>query len=163
VAEARMHRKDGLQRHLISGIKVTGRSSLATLRGRIDVYPWVRPYEFGGTIHPHTAQYLAIPIYDGLRVDGTPKFQNPLSWKRWGSFIYTAKDQRKYIVYKDADRVLRFLYVLVESTEVPKKLRINETARALYPALLDAWYSIYVQEAASVQRQPISFWGYSDD
>lgn len=143
-------RKGQLSAQLLSGVHVVGRMSLRTLTGRVDAYPWVFPHEFGANIQPKEGQYLTIPIFYGLRPDGSPKYRTPGSWRRWGSFVYTNKiSGKKFIAYKSKEGGdLRILYVLVEENEIPARLGLNRIARARLDDLMAAWMMIYVQEAA---------------
>lgn len=141
--------KAELRRQLNQGIRVIGRNSLRTLQGRIDVYPWVFPHEFGGTLEPNNAQYLTVPLYYALRADGTPKYRTAGAWRRWGSFIYTQKSTgRKFIAYKGASGDLRILYILVDQVEIPARLGLNRMGDRMLGTLLASWYIIYVEEAA---------------
>lgn len=142
--------KQFIRSQLYRGVRVTGRSSLRTLRGRITVQPWIFPHEYGATIRPQNgARALTIPIYHALRPDGSPKFRSANSWRRFGSFIYTPKgSDTSYIAYKAANGDLRVLYVLKDEVEIPARLGLNRMATSMLGGLLQAWYSIYVQEAA---------------
>jgi len=134
---------------LLSSARVYGASSMLSLRGQIFAYPYIWAHEFGAEIHPVNGQYLAIPIYDALRPDGSPKYRNPSSWQRWGSFVWTQRGSgKKFLVYKNAGGSLVFLYILVEKVTIPKRLGLIDMADTLYPALIEAWTIIYTEMAA---------------
>jgi hypothetical protein len=134
-----------VRKQLLQGVRVIGRSSMLSLEGRIDVYPWIRPHEFGGMLFPENAQMLTIPMFHALRPDGTPKFKRATSWKRFGSFIYTPKgSERSYIAYKAANRELRILYLLIDKVEIPARLGINRMAERQLGDLLVQWGRIFL-------------------
>jgi hypothetical protein len=134
-----------IRRQLLTGIRLTGRTSMRTLRGRIDVYPWIFPHEYGGVLKPTNAKMLTVPIYHALRADGSPKYRTASAWKRWGSFIYTPKgSERSYIAYKDANRKLRILYVLVDQVEIPARLGLNRMADRMLGQLTAEWARIFI-------------------
>jgi hypothetical protein len=148
-------RKHELSQQLHAGTTVIGRTSLRTLTGRIDAYPWVFPHEFGGELHPHSGPYLTIPIFFALRPDGSPKYRSARAWQRWGSFVYTKKEtDQKFIAYKAASGELRILYVLVDKVTIPKRLRLNQIANATLGRLIAVWSQIYIQEASRVSIVP---------
>lgn len=148
-------RKSEMANQLHAGVTVIGRASLRTMIGRIDAYPWVFPHEFGGELEPHTSAYLTIPIFYGLRGDGSPKYRTANAWRRFGSFIYTNKSTgKKFIAYKGANGDLRILYVLVDKVTIPKRLNVNRIADARLGRLISDWTRIYVQEASRVAIVP---------
>lgn len=141
-------RKGEISRQLYSGIRIFGRSSLASLRGTIVVNPWIRAHEFGATLEPDN-EYFTIPIFHALRPDGSPKFKSAVSWRRFGSFIYTKKSTgQKFIAYKSKETgELRILYVLVDKVVMKKRMFLLRTAASRMGALWQAWGSIYIREA----------------
>jgi hypothetical protein len=143
-------KSDHIRDALLGGIRVYGRRSLSTLRGEVKAYPWVAIHETGGIIEPTEGrEYLAIPIFWALRADGSRKFASPLSWKRFGSFIYTQKKTgKKFIAYK-SDGNLRILYILVHKVEIKPQLRLIETAGMMFDELWALWTEIYLNEIAS--------------
>src|SRR3546814_20400255 len=114
----------------------------------------LRPHEFGATIEPKK-QWLTIPIYHALRVDGTPKFANPTSWKRFGSFIWTRKtDGKKFVVYKSKqNRELKFLYVLVDHMELKPQFGLIRRDTDIMTRLMSIWWSRY---GSSVGKDVVS-------
>lgn len=139
-----------VEQELRTNARVFGGYSLNELRGQFWAYPWLFAQEFGAEIHPTVGQYLALPIYNALRSDGTPKYRNPSSWKRWGSFVYKQKGTGKlFLAYKDADQKLRILYVLVEKVSVPARLGLTAHAEAMLEYLYTAWGQIFVEVASS--------------
>jgi hypothetical protein len=151
--------KGELARSLYSGIRIYGRASLSNLRAQVQVYPWIMAQEYGAHIEPTGGRkYLAIPIFFGLRADGSPKFLNPASWKRFGSFVYTSKaDGRKFLAYKaKTDNQLKILYVLVDDVELKPKLGLVRTAGSMLGSLLSVWGEIYLREA--VQAGVFELW-----
>lgn len=148
-----------LTRQLRGGIRVTGRNSLAALRASIWTYPWVFAHEYGARPQPRNAQYIAIPIFYGLRPDGKPKFRSPRAWNRYGSFVYTSKRTgKKYLAYRSKEtKELRILYVLVDETEIPPRLGLNRMADRQLGTLLAAWGTIYLSEMS--RTDVINLWG----
>lgn len=150
--------KGEILRQLRAGVRITGRTSLASLRGSIWAYPWLFAHEYGARIEPREAQYLTIPIYYGLRPDGTPKFKNPRSWNRYGSFVYTSKQTgKKYLAYRGADKKLRILYILVDYADIPARLGLNRMSDRSLGKLLAAWGAIYLREVD--RAGVINLWG----
>jgi hypothetical protein len=140
-------RTGAIGRQLRTGIRVVGAASLRTMQGKIWTQPWVFPHEYGATIQPKESPWLAIPFAYGVHPDGRPKFRSPGAWKRYGSFVFTRKeDQKKFIVYKSGGR-LKFLYVLVDQVEIPARLGLNRTADSKLGQLLGEFGVIYMQEA----------------
>lgn len=146
-------------RQLRGGVRVTGRANLNALRGAIWTYPWIFAHEYGADIVPTTSEYLAIPIFYGLRADGSPKFKNPRSWNRYGSFVYTQRATgKKFLAYKSKETGdLRILYILVDKTTIPARLGLNRMANSRVAALLTAWGQIYLEEIA--KTDVINLWG----
>ena len=125
---------------LMQGVKITGRSSLSTLVGRVDAYPWLFPHEFGAHIVPKGHKYLAIPLFHAMRPDGSLKYNNPSSWGRWGAFVYKQKRTGKlFLAYKGADGELRVLYILLPFVNIKATLGLNVTAKKALGALLSVW------------------------
>ena len=152
VQDSRMKDAKGeVLRQLLSGARVTGRASLITLTGAVWTYPWLRPHEFGATIYPKNAEFLALPIFWALRPDGTPIFRNPTAWKRYGSFVYTQKATgRKFLAYRNKTTgQLRILYILKDKAEIPARLGLTRHLDQHLGDLLRVWGSIYVEEAAA--------------
>jgi len=149
--------KGEVYKQLMSGIRVTGRSSLKDLTGRISVYPWIRPHEFGAHIVPRNANWLTIPFAYGVHPDGRAKFRNAISWKRFGSFVYTdKKTDKKYIAYRGASGDLRILYILVDDVTIRPRLGLIRRAESMLPRLMSVWGDIYLQEYAKLD--PIKLW-----
>jgi len=149
--------KGEVYKQLMRGIKVTGRASLKSLVGRIDVNPWIRPHEFGAEIEPKNAQWLTIPFGYGVHPDGRPKFRSANAWRRYGSFIYTDRStDKKYVAYRGANGDLRILYVLVDHVTIKPRLGLLRRADALLPQLMSVWGEIYLQEY--MRLDPIKLW-----
>lgn len=105
-----------------TGARAFGQN-FANLRGHIIAPGRLVAHENATEILPQEGEYLAVPIYDGLRADGSPKLLNPNQWRQYGSFtIKGKKTGRLYIVRKDPSnpKRLQFLYVLVESVQLSK-------------------------------------------
>lgn len=105
----------------VSGSRAFGQN-FASLRGHIIAPGRMVAHEDGSTIYPE-GEYLAVPIFDGLRSDGSPKLMNPNQWRAHGSFTIRGKTSgRLFIVRKDPSNPnqLLFLYVLVESVTLKK-------------------------------------------
>jgi hypothetical protein len=155
LAKSRINDDNGnIHRQLLDGMRVYGRASLSDLRGDLYGDPWIAAHEYGATIRPK-GRYLTIPVYYALRPDGRPKFRNASSWRRFGSFIYTAKSGNKFIAYKSASGELRLLYLLLDEATIPPRLRLRITAGRNYEELMIAWGNIYIQECKRAGREPI--------
>lgn len=147
------YRKTGRTATAIAGsAKVTGGTRFDTIRGYFYVDPAVAAHEYGARISPRRVQYLAIPIWDALRPDGTPKRSGPRAWKSMKTFVWTNKRTgRKYIVYsrkkKENGSNLVFLYVLVDMIE----LRATRTLRNTYDRMLPELYT----EISTILRDSI--------
>lgn len=144
--------KRKVRSQLFDGIRVVGRSSMASLVGRIDAYPWLFAHEYGGKIKAQGDKFLTIPIFYGLRPDGSPKFKSAASWKRFGSFVYTQKATgKKFLAYKSKEsNELRILYILVDHIDIPARLHLNRVAARDLGVLLAEWIAIWVGTAGSV-------------
>lgn len=108
-------------RESATGARAFGQN-FASLRGHIVAPGRMVAHERGTTIYPE-GEYLAVPIYDGLRADGSPKLRNPNQWRAYGSFVIKGKKTgRLFIVRKDptSPNRLLWLYVLVESVDLKK-------------------------------------------
>lgn len=151
--------KGEVSKQLRAGIRVYGRSSLTNLRGVVLAYPWLFAHEYGASIDPKE-KYLTIPIFHGLRADGSPVFRSARSWKRFGSFVWTQKATgKKFLVYKSKqDGELKFLYVLVEHVELKPVLGLIRNAEALVPTLLGIFGQIYIAEATKPQYKIFDLW-----
>jgi hypothetical protein len=151
ISETRLHDGKGrIAEELQTNARVFGRYSLNELRGQFYAYPWLFAHEFGAEIHPHSSQYLALPIYNALRPDGSPKYRDPKSWQRWGSFVYTQRTTgRKFLAYKDAGGELRILYILVDKVTIPARLGLSVHAEAMVEYLYAAWAQIFVEVAST--------------
>jgi len=123
-----------LRRQLMGGIRVTGRRSLRTMRGRIWTQPWVFSHEYGATINPKQ-RFIAVPFAYGVHPDGRAKFRSPNAWRRYGSFVKAHTDGRKFIVYASGGQ-LKYLYVLVEEVRIPARLGLNRMADSQLGGLL---------------------------
>lgn len=98
-------------------------TNFAGLRGHIIAPGRLVAHQNATEITPQNGEYLAVPIFDGVRADGSPKLGNPNQWRRFGSFTIKGKKTGKlYIVRKDPNNSSRlmFLYVLVESVQLSK-------------------------------------------
>lgn len=158
LAQSRLNERKGeVTKQLYAGIRIYGRASLASLRGQIRAYPWLMAHEYGASIAPTEGQYLTIPIFYGVRADGSPKFRNANSWRRFGSFVYTQKSTgRKFLAYKSKETGdLRILYILVEETEIKPVLNLVRNANMLLPQLVAAWGQIYIREIMKPQYKAI--------
>jgi hypothetical protein len=152
-------RKGEVAKQLRGGIRIYGRGSLVNLRSQIVAYPWLMAQEFGASIDPKE-RYLAIPIFDALRPDGSVKFQNPRSWNRFGSFVWTQRGTgKKFLVYKSKqDGGLKFLYVLVEHVDIKPVLGLIRNADAMLGQLMATWGQIYLAEATKPQYKLFDLW-----
>lgn len=137
-------RSGELRRQLMHGRRVTGRASLRTMKARVWTQPWIFAHEFGATIEPKQ-KFLAVPFAYGVHPDGRAKFRSPLSWKRYGSFVLTHKDGRKFIVYKSG-KELKYLYILVDSVDIPERLGLNRMADSKLGELLSTLGEIYISQ-----------------
>jgi hypothetical protein len=148
-------------RQLMMGVRVIGRASLLSLEGRIMAEPWLFAQEYGADIKPVESKMLAIPVFYALRADGSLKFQNPSSWRRFGSFVYTQKETgQKFLAYKGAAGDLRLLYILVDRVKLKPILGLNRTAELEIVRLISAWGQVFVQLAA--ESGVINLWGIEE-
>lgn len=129
----------------VSGARAFGQN-FANIRGHIIAPGRMVAHENGSTISPQEGEYLTVPIYDGLRADGSPKLRNPNQWRAYGSFVIKGKKTGKlYIVRKDPNdqNKLHFLYVLVESVTLAKhKGWASNSWQKQIPTLRAEWDSI---------------------
>lgn len=155
MAATALHDRNGLvQQELMQNYRVIGRYSLTTLAGTFYAYPWLKIHETGGEIAPVNGQFLAIPIYNALRADGSPKFRDPKSWQRWGSFVYKQKGTGKlFLAYKDAGGTLRILYVLIDKVTIPARLGLKTMAEDMFPLLFATWAEIFVEVIDANQEE----------
>lgn len=163
VSESGMRKKLKIRRSLTRGISVTGARSFSSLRGRIYAQPWVSIHVSGGIIKPTgDRKYLAIPLFSALRPDGRPKFRSPLSWKRFGTFVYKSKDGRKFIAYHPkGKRGLVIIYRLIDEVEIPQRIRLLLKARKLQRSLYNNMVNALMFEMS--KSGTFNFWGAHPD
>lgn len=128
------------RRAMLNGVRAFG-TKLTTLRGHIVGPAFLAAHERGSTIRPRNARALTIPIYDGLKDDGSPKLPGPRSWQNVvNTFIYKSKRTgQAYIAYKDSNGSLRILYVLVDQVTLSKYKGFLSTSWDLTkPAIVEA-------------------------
>ena len=160
IRDTRIHDSKGaIEAELRENARVFGAYSLNELRGEFYGYPWLFAHEFGAEIHPLTGQFLAIPIYNALRADGSPIFRDPKSWQRFGSFVYTQRSTgRKFLAYrpKGGDGKLKILYILVEKVTIPARLGLTTHVDDMYPILWAMWFEIFAE--IGINSGILEFW-----
>lgn len=96
-------------------------TSFASLRGHITAPLYLVAQDRGSTIEPVNARKLAIPVFEALRADGTPKLPSPNNWRMLGSFVYKSKRTgQAYIARRKPDGRVSVLYILVDSAQLRK-------------------------------------------
>lgn len=128
-------------RQAVTGARAFG-TNFSALRGHILSPGHLIAHEDGTTITPR-GEYLAVPIYDGLRGDGSPKMRNPSQWRAFGSFVFKGKNGGLFIGRKPKGSDLQTLYALVPSVSLTTHTgwATNSWSRQL-PLLKAEWDSI---------------------
>jgi hypothetical protein len=122
---------------LIASIKqsVTVRSQrLADIEGGIGGAFYLRTHEYGATIRPKKAKYLAIPLPEALNANGTPKLASPRLWKN--TFVKQSKNGN-LLIFQKRGRLIVPLYVLKKEVKIRPRLGLGETLRAGLPFFVD--------------------------
>jgi len=108
---------------------------------------------------PKSSKFFTIPIFHGLRSDGTPKFRKASAWKRYGSFVWVSpKTGKKFLAYKSkTDGGLKIIYALVEKIDIPARLGLRKIALANQGELFSRMINEYVRVA--INSGVMDFWG----
>lgn len=127
-------------------------TTFGTLRGHITAPLYLVAQDRGALIEPVNARKLAIPVFEALRADGTPKLPSPNSWRMLGSFVYKSKRTGQvYIARKTPSGKVSVLYLLVDSVQLTKHKGWAQAAfeREL-PRLANEWGRILTTYAITV-------------
>lgn len=126
-------------------------TTIWNLRGHITAPSYLVAHDRGANITPKRGRYLAVPIHEGVREDGSPKLRSPRSWKMWKSFVYRSKRTGQlYIARKKNDGKVSVLYILVENVQLRKHKGWAQTAWQRQLPLLAQDYQRIVQTHINV-------------
>lgn len=116
------------------------------LRGHITAPLYLIAQDRGSTITPVNSKYLTVPVFDGLRADGTPKLPSARSWKMLGSFVYKSKRTGQlYIARKTASGKVSVLYLLLDQVQLRKHKGWAQNAwNNQLPSLATEWGNIVI-------------------
>ncbi len=149
-----------IHNQLRRGIRAVGKRSLRTLRVTTRVKPYLYAMEYGkDNVTPKRSKFFTIPIFDGLRADGTPKFRKASAWKRYGSFVWVSpKTGKKFLAYKSkTDGGLKIIYALVAKIDIPARLGLRKIAFQNEGRLFTEMMNTYIRVAAN--SGVMDFWG----
>jgi hypothetical protein len=108
---------------------------MATVTGTIGSdLPYARIQEFGGTITPKKAKFLAIPLPAALNANGTPIKSSPRDWPN--TFCAKSKAGNLLIFQRRGTQIVP-LYVLKSSVYIPPRLGLKKTLDAGIPYFVE--------------------------
>jgi phage gpG-like protein len=123
-------RSGNLIASIVDSVRVTG-TTMATVQGTIGSdLPYARIQEFGGTITPKKAKFLAIPLPAALNSNGTPIKSSPRDWPN--TWCARSKAGNLLIFQRRGTQVVP-LYVLRSSVTIPPRLGLRKTLDAGLP------------------------------
>lgn len=125
--EARLfHRTGALVQSIKDSVQVSG-DKLDNIEGRIgSSLIYARIQEYGGTIVPKHAKYLAIPLPSAMDSRGVPLLPSPRLWPN--TFVARSKAGNLLIFQKRAGKIIP-LYVLKSKVVIPPRLGLGDTLR----------------------------------
>lgn len=129
-----MARRSGnTMRAVADSVRVQG-SKLSDVQGMIGGPVYLRIHEYGGTIRPKRAKYLAIPLPEALDSRGVPKRRGPRDWKN--TFVAKSKKGNLLIFQKRGKDIVP-LYALKSEVRIPARLGMKKTLEAGLPYFVD--------------------------
>jgi len=126
-------RSGDLIQSIKDSVRVTG-TTLATVEGGIGGAFYLRTHEYGATIRPKKAKYLAIPLPEALNANGTPKLASLRPWKN--TFVKPSK-AGNLLIFQKRGRHIVPLYVLKKEVKIRPRLGLGETLQAGLPYFVD--------------------------
>ena len=114
-------------------VRVTS-TTLANVQGGIGGAFYLRTHEYGATIRPKKAKYLAIPLPEALNANGTPKLASPRQWKN--TFVKQSK-AGNLLIFQKRGRQIVPLFVLKKEVKIRPRLGLGETLQAGLPYFID--------------------------
>lgn len=126
-------RSGALVKSIVDSVNVEG-EGLATIRGSIGGNRYARIQEYGGTVVPKKAKYLAIPLPAALDSRGVPIKLSPRQWDN--TFISKSKAGNLIIFRREGKKVTP-LYVLKDKVYIPPRLGLRDTIKSGMPLLVD--------------------------
>lgn len=94
-----------------------------------DSVKYARIQEYGGTITPTRAQYLAIPVGPALTAAGVSKYASPREVP--GLFVIRSKGGTLLLVRKDGQQLVTY-FVLKKSVTLKPKLGLRDAIRKFF-------------------------------
>ncbi|MEY9560468.1 hypothetical protein [Sinorhizobium fredii] len=132
-AQTLSRRSGKLAGSILRSVDVGG-NTFETIEGTIGAdFPGV-VHEFGATIKPKTAKYLAIPLPAALDSKGVPLKKGPRDWAH--TFVSKSKAGNLIIFQRRGTQVIP-LYVLKSSVTIPPRLGMQKTLDAGLPYFVD--------------------------
>ncbi len=132
----RLFRRSGaLVKAIRESVNVSGQK-LENIEGRIGaslLYAAIQ--EYGGTIYPKLAKYLAIPLPSALTAQGLPILPSPRDWI--STFVATSKAGNLLIFQKQSNGRIIPLYVLKSKVTIPARLGMGDELRTGLGAFTD--------------------------
>jgi hypothetical protein len=122
----------GLQ-SIVESIKVTG-DKPSDIQGHIGGVFYLRTQEFGATIRPKKAKYLAVPLPSALNENGVPLRPGPRDWEN--TFVKMSKSGHLMIFRKLGKDIIP-LYILLKEVTIPPRLGMRDTLNAGMGAFVD--------------------------
>jgi hypothetical protein len=131
---ALFRRSGALVAAIRDSVRVSGQT-LDNIEGRIGAsVEYAHIQEYGGTIVPTTAKYLAIPLPNALDVRGVPLKAGPREWSN--TFVARSKAGNLLIFQKQSIRIVP-LYVLKNKVTIPARLGLGDELRLGMGAFMD--------------------------
>jgi hypothetical protein len=123
-------RSGALVADIEKSVAVTG-DRIGNIEGTIgSTLPYARIQEYGGTIYPKHAKFLAIPLTAALDSRGVPLRQGPRFWQN--TFVAKSKAGNLLIFQRRGKDIIP-LYVLKDKVTIPARLGLGATIRSQIP------------------------------
>ncbi len=124
-------RSGDLLRSLRAGVAVAG-TGFADTRGSLAGAAYLRVHEYGGTVTPRGARFLAIPLPAALNPNGTPIKDDPRAWTN--TFVQKSRAGNLLIFRRQGAGIVP-LYALKSSVTLRPRLGARDLARERMPYL----------------------------
>lgn len=118
---------------IVRSVKVSG-TTLSTIEGTMGGPYYATIQEFGATITPKSADFLAIPLPAALDDKGLPIRRKPRDWDN--TFVARTRRGNLVIFQKRLSQIVP-LYVLKASVRIPPRLGMRRTLRENMPRFME--------------------------
>jgi phage gpG-like protein len=97
---------------------------------------YARIHEFGGTITPKKAQYLAIPMAAAKTGTGVSRYESPRQVP--GLFVFKSKAGNLLLARREGKKgKLKLFFVLKKSVKIPARPYLGPAVNAIKPTVKD--------------------------